>query len=402
MNDIFTVSQINKYLKNKIESDLLLTDILLKCEISNFKAHFSGHLYMTLKDEASTLRAVMFKGDAVRLKIRPEDGMKVIVRCRIGVYEAGGSYQAYIREMQSDGLGDLHVAFEQLKAKLEEEGLFDEAHKKGIPKFPEKIGVITSATGAAVQDIKNVLERRYPIGEIIIYPSLVQGEDAPPEIVSGIEYFNTVCPVDVLIVGRGGGSIEDLWAFNDERVARAVYASEVPVISAVGHETDFTICDFVADLRAPTPSAAAELAATPVTEIKAEFANLRSRLSKAMSGLLEKNRLIISSLGAEKTLERLKNNIDNKRMEVSVLSAKMLSSAKIKTERSRGDLSLLCARLDGASPLKIMQKGYVAVSIGGVPAASVNALSVGDRAKLKFADGTAEAEITDICPENIG
>lgn len=395
MSEFYTVSQINRYLKNIIEAEPFLTDIWIKGEISNFKAHYSGHLYLTLKDENSTLRCVMFKSDAAGLKIRPEDGMKVLVRARISVYEAAGSYQAYIREMKSDGLGDLYVAYEQLKAKLEKEGLFDEKYKKPIPKYPEKIGVITSATGAAVQDIKNILGRRYPIGEMVLYPSLVQGEDAPADIVRGIKYFNEKYPVDVLIVGRGGGSIEDLWAFNDENVARAVFESRVPVISAVGHETDFTICDFVADLRAPTPSAAAELAAVPIYEIASELAYFDEKLKTLMSGIISEKRQRTSFFEKDKIIGRLENALAAKRTSCDAAFEKIYLLTKNKTDALRAELAVTAARLDGASPLKIMEKGYIAAIKDGRNVKKAAELKKGDKLELVFADGSRMAEVTE-------
>ena len=394
MSEFFTVSQINRYLKNIIESEPFLRDIWIRGEISNFKAHYSGHLYLTLKDETSALRGVMFKSDAASLKIRPEDGMKVLARCRIGVYEATGSYQAYIREMTADGQGDLHVAFMQLKEKLQAEGLFAEENKKPIPRMPGKIGVVTSATGAAVQDICNILSRRYPLGELIIYPSLVQGQEAPGDIIKGIKFFNEACPVDVMIVGRGGGSIEDLWAFNDEGVARAVFASRVPVISAVGHETDFTICDFVADLRAPTPSAAAELAAVPVAEIKGNVAYFDQRLRTLMGELIAKNRLKVEALGAEKTLQRLKNSFDDKRTRLDETYERLFSLVKRKAEGLGNQLEVLVARLDGSSPLKIMSKGYCALLKDGKAVKTTESLKVGDSTTIVMTDGRANAQIT--------
>lgn len=395
MSEFYTVSQINRYLKNIIEAEPFLTDIWIKGEISNFKAHYSGHLYLTLKDENSTLRCVMFKSDAAGLKIRPEDGMKVLVRARISVYEAAGSYQAYIREMKSDGLGDLYVAYEQLKAKLEKEGLFDEKYKKPIPKYPEKIGVITSATGAAVQDIKNILGRRYPVGEMVLYPSLVQGEDAPADIVRGIKFFNEKYPVDVLIVGRGGGSIEDLWAFNDENVARAVFESRVPVISAVGHETDFTICDFAADLRAPTPSAAAELAAVPIYEIASELAYFDEKLKTLMSGIISEKRQRTSFFEKDKIIGRLENALAAKRTSCDTAFEKIYLLTKNKTDALRAELAVTAARLDGASPLKIMEKGYIAAVKDGRNVKKAAELKKGDKLELVFADGSRMAEVTE-------
>lgn len=396
MNNFYTVSQVNRYLKNIIESEPFLNDITICGEISNFKAHYSGHIYLTLKDEQSAIKAVMFKGDAMRLKIRPCDGMRVVARCRIGVYEASGSYQAYIREMAEDGLGDLNAAFEQLKAKLQNEGLFDSEHKKPIPRFPKKIGVVTSSTGAAVRDICNVLGRRYPIGEIIVRSAKVQGEGSAKDIADAISYFNRKCPVDVLIVGRGGGSIEDLQSFNDEGVARAVFASEIPIISAVGHETDFTICDFVADLRAPTPSAAAELAATPVSEVKDSIMYSQTRLRLLMNGIIEQNRLKVRALGAEKSFEGLKNSLDDKRNTLALLQEKLLLLTKRKITEAKNSISVAAARLDGGSPLKIMSKGYCALEKDGTPVKSIKNLVCGDSTTLVLADGKANAQIIEI------
>ncbi len=396
MSSFYTISQVNRFLKNLIEAEPFLGDITLRGEISNFKAHYSGHIYLTLKDEQSAIKAVMFKSDALKLKIRPQDGMKVLAKCRIGVYEASGSYQAYIREMTADGIGDLHIAFEQLKARLEAEGLFSPEHKKPIPKFPQKIGVVTSSTGAAVQDICNVLGRRYPLGEILIYPTQVQGEGAAEDIACAIKFFNDTGSADLLIVGRGGGSIEDLWAFNEECVARAVFASRIPIISAVGHETDFTICDFVADLRAPTPSAAAELAATPINEIYAAFNYYYTRLQGLMGEIIAKNRLKVQALGAEKTLMRLKNNIDDKKNSVALLQDKLSQYVRNRVQTERKNLQLQAARLDGGSPLKIMAKGYCAVIKDGSAVRSVDDISQGDLATLVLADGSLTAQVTEI------
>lgn len=396
MSEYFTISQINKYLKNIIESDPFLTDVWLKGEISNFKAHYSGHLYLTLKDENSSIRGVMFKGDALKLKIIPEDGMKVLVKCRIGVYEASGSYQAYIREMTAEGVGDLYTAYTQLKEKLEKEGLFAEEFKKPILKFPEKIGVITSGTGAAVQDIINILSRRYPIGEVIIYPSLVQGEDAPEDLVNGLSYFNEKCPVDVIIIGRGGGSIEDLWAFNQERVARAVFASDIPVISAVGHETDFTICDFVADLRAPTPSAAAELAATPINEIMGNLNYYENKITSLLKERIEKEKLRLKGYGAEKTLSRLKDYIKDKHLKCDELFSKIYSLEENIIKYKKSEFLLKVAKLEGKSPLKNMEKGYLPVFKEEKAVKKIKDIKKGDNIRLVLVDGEATAEITEV------
>ncbi|MBQ7953456.1 MAG: exodeoxyribonuclease VII large subunit, partial [Clostridia bacterium] len=273
-----TVTQLNKYIKNLLETDINLSQISVKGEISNFKLHSSGHCYMTIKDETAQIRAVMFKTYTSSLKFTPENGMKITATGKISVYERDGQYQMYIFSMQPDGLGDLHVEFEKLKAKLTAEGIFDASHKKPIPKTPKTIGVVTSPTGAAIRDIINVVTRRYPLAEIIVCPVLVQGENSAKQIANAIEYMNRENMADVLIVGRGGGSIEDLWSFNEEVVAYAIYNSKIPIISAVGHETDFTIADFAADLRAPTPSAAAELAVPSVLELKGNISMYLNRM----------------------------------------------------------------------------------------------------------------------------
>ena len=265
---VYSVNELNSYVKRILDNDENLKHIFVTGEISNYKAHYSGHLYMTIKDESASVKAVMFAGNASRLRFRPENGMKVLIFGTVSLFPRDGSYQLYISDMQPDGMGALSVAFEQLKKKLAAEGLFSDSYKKPIPKFPTRIGVITSETGAAVQDIFNVLSRRFPSAEVVLRPTQVQGDGAAQDIAKAIYVFNEYNAADVLIVGRGGGSIEDLWAFNEEVVARAVFASEIPVISAVGHETDYTICDFVADLRAPTPSAAAELAVPDRLELK--------------------------------------------------------------------------------------------------------------------------------------
>ncbi|MBO5291012.1 MAG: exodeoxyribonuclease VII large subunit, partial [Clostridia bacterium] len=268
---VYSVAQLNNYVKSVLDNDENLNHLFVTGEISNYKPHYSGHMYMTIKDETASIKAVMFAGNASRLKFKPENGMKVIIFGTVSLFQRDGSYQLYINDMQPDGIGALNIAFEQLKKKLEAEGLFSNQYKKPIPKFPQKVGVVTSATGAAVQDIFNVLKRRYPVAEVVLRPCQVQGDGAANDIANAIKEFNKVKGADVLIVGRGGGSIEDLWAFNEEIVARAVFDSEIPVISAVGHETDVTICDFVADLRAPTPSAAAECAVPDCFELKANL-----------------------------------------------------------------------------------------------------------------------------------
>lgn len=387
---IATVSQINGYIKKILDSNIILNDIWIKGEISNFKLHSSGHMYITLKDEGSVLKAVMFKGAAMKLNFVPEDGMMVLARGRLSVYEQGGSYQLYITEMKIDGIGDLYVAFEQMKKRLEEEGLFDERYKKPIPKFPETVGVITAATGAAVRDIINVITRRYPYAKILLYPALVQGSGASESVSQGIELFNRLKAADVLIVGRGGGSIEDLWAFNEERTARAIFASEIPVISAVGHETDFTIADFVADLRAPTPSAAAELAVPSQTELLAYAQSLRIRMNNYMARLIENLRLRLSRFEMKKPTERL----DILRQRIDDLTRTLESGFERDILTRRKSLAELAAKLDALSPLKVMTRGFsLATAEDGHIIKSVEELKKGDSITVRLADGRAECTV---------
>ncbi len=387
---IATVSQINGYIKKIIDSNIILNDIWIKGEVPNFKLHYSGHMYITLKDEGSVLKAVMFKSAASKIAFVPEDGMMVLARGRLSVYEQGGAYQLYITEMKPDGVGDLYVAFEQMKKRLEEEGLFDIKFKKLIPKFPKTVGVVTAATGAAVRDIINVATRRYPYAKILIYPALVQGNGASESVSQGIELFNRLKAADVLIVGRGGGSIEDLWAFNEERTARAIFASEIPIISAVGHETDFTIADFVADLRAPTPSAAAELAVPSQTEILAAIASVRIRMNNYILSLMENLRLSLSRLEMRKPTERL----DVLRQRVDDLTHMLGKSFERNILSERKALAELAAKLDALSPLKVMMRGFsLATAADGHIVKTVTELKKGDNISLRLADGRAECTV---------
>ena len=351
---VATVSQINNYIKRVLDANTILNDIWIKGEISNFKLHYSGHMYITLKDEGGVLKAVMFKSAASGLNFKPEDGMRVMARGRVAVYEAGGAYQLYIYEMIPDGVGELYIAYEQLKKRLEAEGIFAPEHKKPIPQYPEKVGVVTAATGAAVRDIINVITRRYPYAEIILYPSLVQGVGAAENICRAIEYFNETKMVDVIIAGRGGGSIEDLWAFNEEAVARAIYASDIPIISAVGHETDFTIADFAADLRAPTPSAAAEIAVPSQLELISRIMVDKNRIANAMIKRLKEEKKHLEGLKVKNPKERIQDEyirIDN-------LEKQAEKNFKIKLLHEKERLGTLASKLDALSPLKVMARGY--------------------------------------------
>lgn len=391
---VLSVTQLNTYIKSIIDGDSLLRSLYVVGEISNFTNHYrTGHFYLTLKDENCAVKAVMFSSANRRLKFMPENGMKVIVRGRVSVFERDGQYQLYIDDMQPDGLGALNLAFEQLKNRLAQEGLFDERFKKPIPYRCMRIGVVTSATGAVIQDIRNVISRRYPLAEIILAPVQVQGASAAPQIVDAIERFNSGDYADVLIVGRGGGSLEDLWAFNEEIVARAVFKSRVPIISAVGHETDFTICDFVADLRAPTPSAAAELA---VPDIREDIAFVQTVVYECEATLLqrvndEKERL-------EMIKERLRYRspsmlIDQKIQTVDTLMTSALLSVQRKLDLETARLSSTAARLDALSPLKVMARGYSIVTKDEKVVASSKALKKGDRITVGFSDGERKCEV---------
>lgn len=379
-----TVSQINNYIKRMLDNNSILSNVWVKGEISNFKHHYSGHMYITLKDENSVLKAVMFKGENKSLTFEPKDGMKVLARGRVGVYEASGAYQLYIEEMQQDGIGDLYAAFERLKKKLAAEGIFDEEHKKPIPAFPEKVGVCTAVTGAAVRDIINVITRRFPYSEIIVYPTIVQGENAAASIVSGIEYFNKSKKVNVIIAGRGGGSIEDLWAFNEEIVAMAIYNSQIPIISAVGHETDFTIADFAADLRAPTPSAAAEIAVPSAVELYSRLSMLDNKLLKSVSSAIERRRLILDSF----KLKSPKEIIGEYSMKTDALVQALENSVTLKLMSCRKELSQLAGALNAMSPLSVLERGYaVALSDDGYILKKASCLSSGTEFTLKMNDG---------------
>lgn len=351
---IATVSQLNGFIKKTFEANPVFSDIWIKGEISNFKKHYSGHLYLTLKDEGGVLKAVMFKTNTFSLNFTPSDGMKVMARGRVSVYEASGSYQLYITEMIPDGLGELYVAYEKLKKKLEQEGLFDEKHKKPIPMYPKAVGVVTASTGAAVRDIINVLARRFPYSEIIIYPAQVQGIGAAESICEGIGYFNKTKICDTLIVGRGGGSIEDLWAFNEEEVAYAIYNSEIPIISAVGHETDFTIADFVADLRAPTPSAAAEMAVPSQIELINKILDYQYNLKANLISNIKNKQLKLDSI----KLLSPKEIIENHFLRLDSKTKEMISAIEQILLKNREKCIGVIGRLDALSPLKVMQRGF--------------------------------------------
>ncbi len=387
---IVTVSQVNKYIKQMMDKVPVLANLWVKGEISNFKQHYSGHIYMTLKDEGGVLKSVMFKGSASRLAFMPGNGMKVLARGRVSVYERDGAYQLYIEEMQPDGVGALHIALEQLKERLSKEGLFDEHHKKALPRYPETIGIITATTGAAIRDMIHVLARRYPCAKLLIYPSLVQGEGAAAQIAGGIEYFNKNKNADVLIVGRGGGSIEDLWAFNEEVTARAIFASEIPVISAVGHETDFTVADLVADLRAPTPSAAAELVAPSVYEIHEKFSVLKSRIVYCMGNKIKSFRQSLTRL----PIRSPKGQIDDERLRLDSMTRQLVRNLSLIRSGKADRLGALCGKLEAMSPLAVLKRGYgMARDSEGRVINSVMQLGSGDAFELVLSDGSKNCRV---------
>ena len=391
---VITVTELNNYIKNLFESDSYLGNVWIQGEISNFKFHSTGHLYFSLKDDGSVIRAVMFRGSASKLVFVPENGMKVIVHGRITSFVRDGQYQIYIDAMEPDGIGALYIAYEQLKRKLEAMGLFDPKRKKPIPKIPSRIGIITSPTGAAIRDMINVAGRRFPYAKIILYPSLVQGPDAPPQLVSGLKYFNENNAADVIIIGRGGGSIEDLWAFNDERVAYAVAESHIPVISAVGHETDFTICDFVADRRAPTPSAAAEIAVPDTTELKNKFNNVIKHEAVSIERLLSRHREKLTLLSSSRILKKPSVLIDDRRMAVILASEKIVSAESANINTSKIRLGRISGKLEALNPLSVISRGYSAIySEDNTLIKSVDQLEVGMKISFKTSDGSAEATV---------
>ena len=389
-----TVAQVNEYVKCLIEEEMLLQDIYVCGEVSNFKNHSSGHFYFTLKDSSSEIRAVMFRSYAQKVKFNIENGLKVIVRARVGVFESAGMYQLYVNTIQPEGMGALHLAFEQLKSKLLKEGLFDEAHKRPIPKFPKRIGIITSPTGAAVRDIINIATRRYNLASLILFPSLVQGDEAAGQLISGIDYFNITESVDVIIIGRGGGSIEDLWAFNDEYLARAIYNSKIPVISAVGHEIDFTICDFVADLRAPTPSAAAELATPNLADIVAKIDGFKSRSILAISSLIEEYKTRLEYISSSKVFKSPISMLEIPKLRLSAAKKELISTFTRAVMTKRNDFSQKVAKINALNPLSILSRGFATVtSDEGKTIKSINDIEKNSKISIRFLDGSAQATI---------
>ncbi len=413
--EYLTVSQLTKYIKYKLDNDVNLREVYLKGEISNFKAHTRGHFYFTIKDEGSRINAVMFASSASKVKFTPEDGMKILVSGRISVYEATGGYQIYVNEMMEDGVGNLYVAFEQLKKKLASEGLFDERRKKPIPKIPEKVGVITAPTGAAIRDIISTINRRFPLTEVILFPSLVQGEGAKEDIVRQINRARDY-NLDVLIVGRGGGSIEDLWAFNEEIVARAIYECPIPIISAVGHEIDFTIADFVADLRAPTPTGAAEIAVPNKSDVINYINQLNLRCQKNIKTIIELKKKRLDSIKShyilnnpldlysakiqkldyltESLIKNYKVIIDKKKIKLNNIKTRPLfSNPLVILDKTKQKYTLLLSKLDALSPLKTLERGYGIIKINEKAITSIKDLKKDDLINIELKDGSVSAII---------
>lgn len=413
-NNYITVTQLTRYIKYKIDNDQNLMKIYLKGEISNFKAHTRGHFYFTIKDENTRINAIMFASSAAKVKVMPQDGMKVLVSGRISVYESTGSYQIYVDTLEEDGVGNLYVAFEELKKKLEKEGLFAEAHKKKIPRIPRKIGIITAPTGAAIKDILSTLKRRWPLAETILFPSLVQGKEAAVDIVRNIELAKNY-DLDVLIVGRGGGSIEDLWCFNEEIVARAIYDLDIPVISAVGHEIDFTISDFVADLRAPTPTGAAEMAVPNINDIVSLLNQLEIRLINSVNNTLKlrkeklekikesfilKNPISMYEVKEEKfdnVYERLitsyKNIINVNKQNLILLENKLNNNVSRTLDNNKHKYLNIINKLEALNPLLTIKRGYTVTRLNGNVISSAKKIKKDDVIELEFQDGKQNAKV---------
>ena len=390
-----TVTDLNKYIKNKIDGDEMLNNVLVKGEISNFKNHYTGHMYFTLKDENSLIKCVMFKSYTTHLSFMPKDGMKVMVLGSVAVFERDGIYQIYAKAMKEDGLGSLYTAYEELKKKLEQEGLFAESHKKKIPFMPKTIGVLTSNTGAVIRDIINVSTRRNPGVHIRLYPVPVQGPGAAEKIAEGIKFMNENKLADVLIIGRGGGSLEDLWPFNEEIVARAIYDSELPIISAVGHETDFTIADFVADLRAPTPSAAAELAVANIDDVRETLKLYNNRYKVALKKKIELMRLSYEKCMARPAYKNPTQKINEQYMVIDMKVKTLQNSMMLKLKEAKTSFVKETAKLDSLSPLKTLTRGYSIVTKqeSGKVIKSVDDLNSGEKVNLRLSDGQKTATI---------
>ena len=393
---VLSITQLNTYIQGKLDGDPMLGAVAVRGEISNYKLYPSGHHYFTLKDESSALKCVMFKGNATRLRFRPENGMKVLAMGKVSVFPRDGAYQLYCNAMAMDGVGDLYAAFEQLKKKLASQGLFDQAHKKPIPKFPGTIGIITSSAGAAIHDMLRILRKRYPLTKVRLIPVRVQGAEAPGEIASAIRYANYYKLADLLIVGRGGGSIEHLWAFNDELVAHAIYQSDIPVISAVGHEPDVTISDFVADLRAATPSNAAELAVPDRESLSQSLDAMSTAMSSALNRQLRSARQHLNVLSRSAALQSPTGYLEQRRQSLSGLKTRLVSAQSQNISLKKHRYVALTSKLDAMSPLKVLTRGYaITQKDDGTMLRSVSQVASGDHIQIRLQDGALIARITD-------
>lgn len=392
--NVLSITQLNEYIRGRMDSDPLLAQVAVRGEISNYKLYPSGHHYFTLKDDGSALRCVMFKGNAMRLRFRPENGMKIIAMGKVSVYPRDGAYQLYCTAMTMDGVGDLYAAFEQLKKKLAAQGLFDPAHKKPLPKYPGTIGIITSSAGAAVHDMLRILRKRYPLSRVRLLPVRVQGAEAPGEIAAAIGYANHYHLADLLIVGRGGGSIEDLWAFNDEQVAYAIYHSEIPVISAVGHEPDVTISDYVADLRAATPSNAAELAVPDQDALRQSLDAMANAMASSLNRQVKAARQHLMVLSASPALQGPTGYLEQRNQSVELLKNRLVAAQNQNITRAKQRYIAQISKLEAMSPLKVLTRGYSMVQTerGGV-VRSVSQVSLGERIRVRLSDGTLSATV---------
>ena len=394
---VFGVAEVNQFIKTMLDGVPALQDLYVRGELSNYKIYPSGHHYFTLKDPGGVLRCVMFRSSAARLRFQPENGMKVIVRGRITAFVRDGQYQLYCEAVTPEGAGDLAVAFEQLKARLYQEGLFDVSHKKPLPPFPQRIAIVTSGSGAAVHDMIRILRRRYPICKVIVLPVRVQGAEAAPEIVGAIRYANRWKVADLIITGRGGGSMEDLWAFNDERVARAIYESELPVISAVGHEPDVTISDFVADVRASTPSNAAEIAVPDAVELTAQLSGARAHMLQMIRQSLQLRRKTLQKLSESRALRDPAAAVQDKRMELDLIHRQLTGLAQADLARRRQQFAALTASLDALSPMKVLGRGYsVAKDTTGKLLKSIEQTEVGQAITVTLGDGSLDCTVDGI------
>jgi exodeoxyribonuclease VII large subunit len=394
---ILSVTQINEYIRALLAQDDVLSMIMVRGEISNLTFHRSGHIYFTLKDESSVLKAVMFRSSAQRVRFALQEGMNIIVSGRISVYPQSGQYQLYAEDIQPDGIGALYIAYEQIKERLAKEGLFDAARKKPIPKYPNTVGIITSPTGAAIHDMINVISRRFPMTKILLYPALVQGDNAYRSLISGVQYFNNEQAVDVIIIGRGGGSMEDLWAFNNVDLAYAIANSKIPTISAVGHESDFTICDFVADLRAPTPSAAAELAVPDTITVRNLLRSYISSAEKSIISDIQKYRNLLRLISSSRVLISKEDLLNEYRMKLDLVSDKLDNGINNLLNNRKYEFDILTTKLNAISPLNTLKRGYtIALNEDGRAVSSVDNINTSQKLYISFADGSISATVNEI------